>query len=343
MALQLDTIKRGFSMAGLFLRKYAPEILVGTGLAAGVGATVLAIVGTVKAPKVIESTKERLADIDTARSRIVTDEEDAEMGGEEPTERKIAIAIRKTYADAIFELLKLYGPTVLLTGASIGCILSAFKILKVREAALMSALAAIQTAYSRYREQVAAEYGHEKDLDILDRCKELAVDEMRRVAQGVEDGVIEIDPDAPPNPVFSPYARWFEKYDASNGTGATEWTADKSYNHLFLTGAERNMNTILKYRGYLFLNDVYGALGMDLTPEGQLVGWLYQKDPKVKNDGYVTFGLDSRILRDDYHGRQATDYYLDFNPDGVIFDLIGPTAFKQMFSRKKADIPAIED
>jgi len=319
--MQLETIRRGFSMAGLFLRKYAPQILVGTGLAAGVGATVLAIKGTLKAPKVIEDAKEQLEAIEDsfipAEDLSIAPDDEATETSIEAYQKQKMTAISKVYFDTALELLKLYGPTLALTGASIGCVLSALKILNTRNAALICALSAVETAYSKYREQVATEFGHEKDLDILDRAKAKALKEAERVGREIMLENTDIAEDVAAGIPFSSYARWFDKENSG------QWTPDIWYNRRFLEGIERNMNDILKRRGWLMLNEVYERLGFEQTDYGQLVGWIYKKDKDRQNDGYVSFGLDSRILRDDYRGRDATDYYLDFNVDGVMFRFIG--------------------
>lgn len=37
-------------------------------------------------------------------------------------------------------------------------------------------------------------------------------------------------------------------------------------------------HNILRTRGYLFLNEVYRKLGFNLTQQGQLAGWIYEKE-----------------------------------------------------------------
>ena len=83
------------------------------------------------------------------------------------------------------------------------------------------------------------------------------------------------------------------------------------------------MNNLLKSRGYLFLNEVYEALGFPITKAGQVVGWLYRPD-NPNGDNYVDFGifnLQSEKACDFVNGYERS-LVLDFNVDGNIYDLM---------------------
>ena len=90
----------------------------------------------------------------------------------------------------------------------------------------------------------------------------------------------------------------------------------------FLKAQENYFNTILNTRGYVFLNEVYDALGFDMTKEGALVGWV--QNPPSEPSNYISFGLYD--IRDPQKRRfinqQDNAVLLDFNVDGVIIDLI---------------------
>lgn len=63
-----------------------------------------------------------------------------------------------------------------------------------------------------------------------------------------------------------------KRFDSSN----INWTDDYEYNRLTIVCNLRHCETILRNRGYLFLNDIYKALGYPLTREGQITGWTYE-------------------------------------------------------------------
>ena len=81
---------------------------------------------------------------------------------------------------------------------------------------------------------------------------------------------------------------------------------------------------MLKSRGHLFLNEVYDLLDIPRSKAGQVVGWVYNKNNNVKGDNYVDFNIydiTDKAKRSFVNGYERT-ILLDFNVDGVIYDLI---------------------
>ena len=114
---------------------------------------------------------------------------------------------------------------------------------------------------------------------------------------------------------YSEYARF---YDCGN----EGWTKDPEYNLMFLRQQQNYANEKLKVNGHLFLNEVYDMLGIPRSKAGQVVGWIYdEKNPN--GDNFVDFGIyDNKDgNRRFVNGYEAT-ILLDFNVDGVIYDLI---------------------
>lgn len=66
-------------------------------------------------------------------------------------------------------------------------------------------------------------------------------------------------------------------------------------------------NDLLADRGYVFLNEVYDALGLPGTAIGAIVGWFRDSDI---GDRFV----DITIVEENEHG-----FLLDFNVNGAIF------------------------
>lgn len=100
------------------------------------------------------------------------------------------------------------------------------------------------------------------------------------------------------------YAKKFDKNSLS-------WTDDGEFNVMFLEGIERHYNDLLKYRGYVFLRDIYEDLGFPIDKTSLVVGWFYDKENN-RIDNYIDFGIE--VIDG------GPDVWLDFNVDGYIFD-----------------------
>lgn len=85
------------------------------------------------------------------------------------------------------------------------------------------------------------------------------------------------------------------------------WDNDAIYNREFLSCIEERANFLLKFRGHLFLNEVYDFLGYKHTPLGAVMGWVYEKGKEI------SFGLT-----EEYFKNPTVDVPLHFNIDGVI-------------------------
>lgn len=127
----------------------------------------------------------------------------------------------------------------------------------------------------------------------------------------VEEEVEEIEEELQPE--LSVYGRRFDM------TTSRAWSSDAGYNLIFLSEQNGLANDILKSQGYLFLNDVYGMLGLPKTKAGQVVGWIYDTDLKI--DNRVDFGLGMEC-NEKFGLCNYTDAWLDFNVDGEILDRI---------------------
>lgn len=114
----------------------------------------------------------------------------------------------------------------------------------------------------------------------------------------------------------SEYAKFYD-------CGCTGWTKDPELNLMFLRKQQDFLNDRLKAEGYLFLNDVYDALGIQKTKIGQIAGWVYDEKNPV-GDNYIDFGIydtHREANRRFVNGLERT-ILLDFNCDGDILDMM---------------------
>jgi hypothetical protein len=88
---------------------------------------------------------------------------------------------------------------------------------------------------------------------------------------------------------------------------------DATHALYYLELYERFATDKLKAKGYLFLNDVYDMLGLTLTAEGAVLGWVYEKD-KVVDFGVYDFDNTEAVYGYD------SKFVLRFNVDGCILE-----------------------
>lgn len=281
----------------LVLKKYAPEILTAAGVVGGVTSGVLACKATLKVDKVMDKHE---ADMDYIH--------DAEMhNGDYNVKKETAIA----YAQTAGRLAKLYAPAVSLGVASTACVLSGFGIIKKRNVAITAAYSVVQGKLSEYRKRVVDELGEEKDREFyhgLAKTKITVEETEDGKTKKVKKEVHVADPNG-----LSMYAKFFD--DSS-----PMWRNDSGQNLLFLQCQQNFANDKLHTTGHVFLNEVYDALGIPRTKEGAIVGWVEGSG----GDDFIDFGIHS------IHNQEARDFVngyndailLDFNVDGIIWDLI---------------------
>lgn len=89
------------------------------------------------------------------------------------------------------------------------------------------------------------------------------------------------------------------------------WSCLQKNNLIFLKHQERWLNELLRKRGYLFLRDVYEELGLPITKESCVVGWIYDEKNNKIGDNFVKF---------DIRETHSSNYIVDFNVDGEIID-----------------------
>lgn len=141
---------------------------------------------------------------------------------------------------------------------------------------------------------------------------EIDDDDLKRIL-GFKEKETEVKDERIKSSEASEFARWFDD-------GCVYWTDNPEYNLLFLRSREEYVNAKLKMKGYLFLNDVYDALGYHRTRIGQEVGWIYDEKNPI-GDNYVDFGIYKEANIDFVNGHE-TKCLLDFNVDGEILDRI---------------------
>lgn len=297
------SISKVAGRSGLVVRKLSPEILIATGIVGVVASTVLACRATLKVETLIDESQEKIGKIKTARE---TFEEDKYSDADYKKDMSIV------YVQRGVDLLKLYGPAVTLGVASIACILGAHNVMKKRNVALMAAYKAIEQSFAGYRDRVIEEFGEDKDRQYRYGVHEEQVTVIEEDAEGKKKKVKKTIEVVDPNQ-HSPYARFFDESSAN-------WSKNAEHNMMFVRCQQNWANDLLHSRGHVFLNEVYDMLGLPRSQSGAVVGWVMSDG----GDGFIDFGMydvDNERGRDFVNGYER-NILLDFNVDGVIYDLI---------------------
>jgi hypothetical protein len=277
----------------LTAQKHSPTILFSAGVIGVVATVVLASKATLKVEQevLIDAQKNLGLIKDTVRPDY-SDEDKA---------KDTAVV----YIQAAGKLTKLYGPAVIVGAVSIACLTGSHVVLSRRNAGLTAAYVALEKGFNKYRERVVDEFGEEKDREFRYGVEDVVVEDEN----GEKTVVRRAASDGP-----SIYAKLWDENSSS-------WNHNPDYNMVFLKAQQKYANDRLHARGHLFLNEVYDDLGLDRTPEGQIVGWVLDDE----GDGYVDFGIFNDDMMPEhlafFTGRENA-IWLDFNVDGPVYQKI---------------------
>ena len=303
----MNKMSRNLHKFGFKFKKHSPEILAVAGVMGIVASGIMACKASTKLSGVIEETKEQLDQVhDYVEKNGFSDKYT-----EEDSKKDTAII----YTQTAVKLVKLYGPAVILGTLSITAMLTSNKILRKRNIALAAAYTTVDKAFKDYRGRVIERFGEELDRELKYNLKPKEIEEVVTDENGEETSVKKTVKAMNPNDI-SQYARFFDE-------SCSSWNKSQFHNQMFLKQQQNYANDLLKAQGYLFLNDVYKMLGMDVAPYGQVVGWIYDEKNPV-GDNFVDFGLydlNDEAKRLFINGRERT-ILLDFNVDGNIMNMI---------------------
>jgi predicted HTH domain antitoxin len=303
-----DKMSRSINKFGLKIKKHSPEILLVAGVVGVVTSAVMACKATTKVNDILANAKEQTDKV----HQVLADEKiPVEQYSEEDGKKDLAII----YVQTGLNLVKLYGPSVVLGALSITSILASNNILRKRNIALAAAYTAVDTSFKEYRQRVVERFGEKLDKELRYDIKAEEVETIVTDENGNETVVKETVNVAHDK---SEYAKCFDEYSPN-------WTKNADLNFCYVRNVQNLMNDKLKTEGFVFLNDVYAALGFPKTSAGQLVGWIYdEKNPNHKGDNFIDFGLYN--INDEGARRFVNGHdrsvWLDFNVDGLIYNLI---------------------
>ena len=288
-------INRAVNKVAFKMKKHAPEILVIAGVGGTIVTTVMACKATTKIDEVLAENKEQIA-----KTKNYVEE--------------TGFSDKYTEKDYQKDLTVMYTQRAIAVGTiSITAILAGHNVLKKRNVALAAAYEVVNKNFKDYRGRVIDRFGNELDRELRynirkEEVEKTVIDEKTGKERTVKEitEIADIDPS-------SEYAKFFDE-------SCPGWTKDPEYNLMFLRNQQQYANDLLESRGYLFLNEVYEMLGIQRTRQGQVIGWIYDKNVIDK----VNFGIYN--IANPANRRFVNGYersiLLDFNVDGDILNAI---------------------
>lgn len=316
---------------GFLVRRKSPELLVAAAIIAAAGSIILSVRATPKADLVLAKANNDIATIKSLMNddnKIANKEYSVSLGRKE---------LLRVYAKTAYSLGKLYLPTAICFGITVGGVLGSHNILRGRNMALAAAYTVSENGYKAYRDRVAGRIGSELEQDIFRGISSKDI----TVIEKDEDGndVVNV------TTVKGPHINVDSDFSVIFDRNAKDWYRDT---HLVLNNLaikEKYLNDRLVAYGALFLHEVYAELGIDIYTLGdrknqasRVLGWIYDPSDNTRNS-YISFGLFDRFgNRNEYAMSalrgNAQELYLEFNVDGDI--LTGDGGGKTFTKYRKA-------
>ena len=197
----MNSVSRSLHQVSFKLKKHSPEILIVTGVVGIIASTVMACKATTKVNDIVDETKETIDTIhDSVGKGLHTSD------GEEYTQEVANKDLAIVYVQTGLKFVKLYGPSVALGIASIGCIVGSNHILRKRNVALAAALTAMETSFKDYRGRLIDRFGKDLDRELRFGIKAKEVEEKTVDENGKETTVTKTVEVVEPNAVHSKYS-----------------------------------------------------------------------------------------------------------------------------------------
>lgn len=311
----MNAFVTAFNKTKFWTKKHSPELLIAGGIVMAAGAVVSACFATKKAGEILPPATKKIANIHAN----LKDTYKIENKQIDPKEEKKDLV--KVYAKTGGKLLLVYAPTVVMFAASVSCILGSHNIMKGRNLALAAAYTTLDNGYKAYRKRVKEKLGEAAEEAIFKDEK----DEKKEVVD--KNGELKTKNVKTPHITNNA-----DPHTAIYACGNRGWERNAALNYDYLMTQQAWLNHKLRAQGFLFLSDVYDALGFDVNMLGpdkirasHIIGWIYDpKDPG--RDNYVSFGLtDKNNITKSRVAAQIEnnepDFWLEFNDDGDILNL----------------------
>lgn len=328
-----SNIKEKAGMAELKIKAASPEILLVGGLVCMAGAVVTAVIASRKHDDIMDEHMDRLEE---AKASVILSEATDE--GDDPEEREAVVVdqkeinrkVRRVYCRTAAKMVKLYAPTVGLMALSAACFIGMHNIQAGRYAAMSGAYASIKEAFDQYQArniELNGEDNHKLCKYGWHEEEEVAEDgtvTKKKVANTPAD----LEKMAEEKKEMGKQPFHDQDFIFSRNTSSS-YKGNPALDKMFLEAVEANCNVVLETKGFLVVNDVLDALGIERTVEGTYQGWVKGCGPAI------SIGWDDPFNNRFLAGYPNEPVSLSFNIHGNVVDIINRVeAVKEEMRRK---------
>lgn len=255
--------------AARMIRKYAPTVLVATGTVGVVFGTVVACKETKNVESILEDHTDEMNEIRTAyENGYITDKETnvTVVYSEEDKRRDVTSAYWKTGC----KLVKLYLPAGLIIGGSLGCIIGSHVMLSKRNIGLTAAYVGLSESFNNYRENIIKQFGKQADAEAKHNIVAKASNKDDEHPQYYRTERTE----------ETDHSRF---YDAES----IHWDRNVNMNLYNIHSVQTSLNRKLKTRRShtVTLNEVYDALDLRPSKDGQVLGYVWRPGDPLDENG----------------------------------------------------------
>jgi len=283
-----------------------PELLLGFGAVAIIGGIVCFCKSTLKAQDDILDYKEKIEDLKLKHIEDQTMDEQENEGKNLPEiDHAYKKELTSLYLKMGFKCAGDYALATALTSLGFVLIFKSNSVQSERIAQLSVANTGLQAALDTLHKNIKEEYGEEADRRLTYGIKKAEIETTDENGKKIKKEVDICDPDR----VASPFARWFKQ-------GVPGWENNNTLNLSFLIAQEEYANIKLEAQGYLYLNDVYKALGFNEDPVmGWRAGWIRNDDDPADSECRVNFRIFDSLFKpnQDFVNGYTNEVLLDFN------------------------------
>lgn len=301
--------------AGVMMaRKHAPELMIG----AGIAGFIATIAETVKATN---KTNDILEHKDNWMDRI---EDERKNDSPEYSLADYKADISAVNRQTKWDLVKTWTPVGTTALASVALVLGGYRILNGRYVATAAAYKMLEASTERYRSNVIREFGKDVDWRMAHSIKAEELEEERKK----QDELREKSKSRIPRTQYSKDIN-NQIFDAhSSDRWKRYWIPSQVLD--FVRQVESEIQNMVNERGFAFLNDAYDRLGMPLTSQGAIVGWIktpgnrHLEKGTLVSLGFANDETPEEEIRRILSSKSNDDLYVWITPncDGVIYQKI---------------------